>query len=308
MSCAVAQPYPTKPIRIIAGTPPGGAVDTMARFMGQKLAESWGQPVITENRAGASGAIGAEVVAKSAADGYTLLLVSSQFALTPLLAAAVRYDPVKDFAPVILVAQSSNVLVIHPSIPARSVRELIALARAKPGVLSYGSGGIGTSNHLAAELFKGLARVDILHVPYKGAAPALSDVIGGQVHMIFPNLLSGLPHARSGRLRALAVTGAKRALGAPELPTVAEAGLPGYETSTWLGVVAPLKTPGDIVGRLNAEISRLFSEPSMKDRLVSEGAEFAGGTPAQFGNLIKTEIDKWARIFKSIGVTPEAGG
>ena len=303
---AAAQEYPTKPLRFIAPNLPGGPTDILARLLGQKLAETMGQPVVVENRAGAGGNIGTEVAAKAPPDGYTLITGNNAtFGANVSLYKHMGFDPVRDFAPVVLVATQPNILVVHPSLPAKSVKELIALAKARPGELNYSGSGMGAAAHLAAELFKTMAKVDIVHVPYKSAAPALTDVITGQNHLMFATALSVQGHIRSGRVRALAVTTAKRSRLMPELPTIAEAGVPGFEATTWHGVLVPAGTPAPIVNRLNAEINRALQMPDVRERLTALGGEIVGSTPREFADHIKSEIPKWAKVIKAAGLKME---
>jgi tripartite-type tricarboxylate transporter receptor subunit TctC len=301
-----AQTYPSKPIRIVVPFPAGGVADVYARIIGARLAESWGPPVVIENRTGAGGNIGADGVAKSAPDGYTLVMGSvGTHAVNVSLFAKLPYDPVADFAPIALVAETDALLVVHPSVPARSVPELIALARAKPGALSYASAGPGTASHLAGELFKSMAKVDMLHIPYKGNSPAIADLLAGQTALFFATMPTVLPQARAGKLRALATCGAVRAAATPELPTVAEAALPGFDVTNWIGLFAPAGTPAEIVRRLNAEVQRIMQSPDMQGRLAGEGARFVPTTPQQFGAYVKTEIAKWAPVVKASGARAE---
>ena len=300
---ALAQTYPSRPIRLIVPSTPGGSVDTLARTVAPKLSEKWGQQVVVDNRAGAGGAIAAELVAKSPPDGYTLIMATVSSAATNVsLRKNLPYNPVTDFAPVTLVATQNLMLVIHPSVPAKNVKELIALAKKQPGQLSFASAGNGTGGHLSGELFKLLAGIDLLHIPYKGVAPALVDVVAGQVSMTFASLLSGQPHYKSGRLQALAVTGAKRSAAVPELPTMQEAGVKGYESSTWYGVLAPAGTPAEVVTKLNGEIVSILKQPEIHDRLSREGADPVGNTPQQFGAFIKSEIEKWGKVIRAAGI------
>ncbi|MGE5526548.1 MAG: tripartite tricarboxylate transporter substrate binding protein [Rhodospirillaceae bacterium] len=302
-AAASAQTYPTKPVRMVVPSTPGGSVDTLARTVATKLSEKWGQQVVVDNRSGAGGAIGAEMVAKAPADGHTVIMATIASAATNVsLRKNLPYDPVKDFAPITLVATQNLMLVVHPSVPAKDVKSLIALAKKQPGQLSFASAGNGTGGHLSGELFKLLAGIDLLHIPYKGVAPALVDVVAGQVSMTFASLLSGTPHYKSARLRAFAVTGAKRAPGLPELPTMQEAGVKGYESSTWYGVLAPAGTPQDIVNKLNADIVAILKQPEIHDRLSQEGAEPVGNTPQQFGAFIKSEIEKWGKVIRAAGI------
>ena len=274
---AVAQPYPAKPVRWVSPWPPGGANDIFSRAIAKKLAEAFGQPVVVENRPGAAGAIGTEAVAKAPADGYVLTLGSSPtHAIAPSLNPNLPYDPLRDFEAVTLVAVVPNVLVVNPSLPVTSVRELIALAKQRPGTLNFASAGNGTSQHLSAELFKVMAGVNMVHIPYKGTAPALAELLAGQVQLAFDNIPALLPHIQAGRLRALAVTPATRSVSLPDLPTVAEAGLPGYDASVWYGVFVPAGTPRPVVQRLHAEIARALAAPDLKGRMAAMGAEVSG--------------------------------
>ena len=304
-SGVAAQTYPTKPIRLLVPSTPGGSVDTLARTIGPRLAERWGQQVIVDNRPGAGGAIAAELVAKAPPDGYTLLIGTvASLASNVSLQKRVPYDPAKDFAPVTLLATQNLMLLVHPSIPAKSVKELVALAKSKPGHLSFASAGTGAGGHLSGELFKMLAGIDMLHVPYKGVAPALVDVISGQVSMTFPSILSSLPHYRSNRLRGLAVTGAKRSAAVPELPTMQEAGVKGYESATWYGIVAPVQTPAEVINRLNSELVAAIRQSEIRERLTSEGADPVGSSPAEFGAYIRSEIEKWRKVIRAAGIQP----
>jgi tripartite-type tricarboxylate transporter receptor subunit TctC len=292
-------------VRFLVGFTPGGPSDILARALAAKLAEARGQPVVVENRPGAGGNLAAEVVAKSAPDGNTWLLGNNSILATnAALYAHLPFDPVKDFAPVALVAIQPNVLVVHPSLPARSVGELIAFAKAHPGKLNYASSGSGAAAHLSAELFKSMAGVDMVHVPYKGAQPALTDVIAGQCQLMFATSLSVIPYIKAGRLRALAVTTAQRAASLPRLPTVAET-LPGFEATTWHGVVVPSATPAHVVQQLNADINAALRQPDLRLRLESLGAEIAGGTPQDFAAYIAREIPKWTAVVKASGARAE---
>jgi tripartite-type tricarboxylate transporter receptor subunit TctC len=300
---AVAQDYPTRPVRWVSPWPPGGANDIFSRAIAQKLSDAFGQPVVVDNRAGAAGAIGTEHVAKSPADGYVLTLGSSPtHAIAPSLNPALPYDPLRDFAAVTLVAVVPNVLVVNPTLPAKSVRELIGLARAKPGSLNFGSAGNGASQHLSAELFKVLAGVDMVHVPYKGTTPALADLLAGQVQLAFDNIPALLPHIQSGKLRALAVTSAARSQALPDLPTVAETGLPGYDASVWFGVFVPAGTPRPVINRLHAEINKALAAPDLKARMASMGAEVSSMGPDEFREFWRREIPKWAEVVKAANI------
>lgn len=304
-STATAQGYPVKPIRFIVPSTPGGSVDTLARTVGPRLSEKWGQQVIVDNRSGAGGAIAGELVAKSPPDGYTLLVGTvASLATNVSLQKKLPYDPMKDFAPVTLIATQNLMLLVHPSLPVKSVKELTALAKKKPGSLSFSSAGNGTGGHLSGELYKLLAGVDLLHVPYKGVAPAMIDVVSGQVTMTFASILSGSQQVKTGRLRALAVTGGRRSPAVAELPTMMEAGVAGYESATWYGIVAPAGTPADIVNRLSSEIVAILKGPEMNDRLSKEGADPVGNTPAEFSRHIQTEIEKWRKVIRAAGIQP----
>ena len=303
---ALAQDWPSKPLRFIAPNLPGGPTDILARLIGQKLAESLGQPVVIENRAGAAGNIGTEAAAKAPPDGYTLVTGNNAtFGANVSLYKRLGFDPVKDFAPVILVATQPNILVVHPSLPVNSVRELIALAKARPGQLNYSGSGMGANAHLAAELFKSMTGTSIVHIPYKSAAPALTDLIAGQTQLMFATALSVVPYIKANRVRALGVTTAKRSRSVPDVPTIAEAGVPGFEASTWHGVLVPAGTPVAIVDRLNAEINRTLQQADVRDRLAALGAEIVGGTPKEFTDHIQREIPKWAKVIKIAGVQVE---
>ena len=299
---AGAQAYPAKPIRIVVPFPPGGATDILARAVAQKLTDAWGQAVVVDNRPGAGGNIGSEIVAKAAPDGYTLEMGTvGTHAINASLYAKMPYDHVKDFAPVILVAGVPNVLVVNPSLPVSSVQDLIAYAKANPGKLNFASSGNGTSIHLAGELFKVMAGVQMTHIPYKGSAPALQDLIGGQVQLMFDNLPPSLPHIKAGKLRALAVTSATRSSALPDTPTIAESGLPGFEASSWFGVLAPAGTPPAIIARLNAEIGAWLASAEAKEKMLALGANIGGGSPEDFARHIAAETAKWQKVVKASG-------
>jgi tripartite-type tricarboxylate transporter receptor subunit TctC len=303
---AGAQDYPIKPLRFIAPNLPGGPTDILARLIGQKLAESMGQPVIVENRAGAGGNIGTEVAAKTPPDGYTLVTGNNAtFGANASLYRNLGFDPIKDFAPIALVGTQPNILVVNPALPVHNVKQLIALAKARPRELNYAGSGMGAAAHLSAELFNNMAGVSIVHVPYKSASPALVDVIAGQCQLMFATSLSVMPHIKSQKLRALAVTNAKRSRFMPALPTIAEAGVPGFEANTWHGVLTTGGTPMVIVNKLNAEINRILQLPDVRDRLGALGAEITGGTPREMADHIQREIPKWAKVIKDAGVRVE---
>jgi tripartite-type tricarboxylate transporter receptor subunit TctC len=299
---ATAQNYPAKPVRFIVPYAAGGGVDIVTRTLAQKLTELFGQSVVVENRPGGNTNIGSEAVARAAPDGYLLLMASPANAVNGSLFAKLPYDTLRDFEPVSLIGYGPLVLVVHPSVPARSVQELLALCRARPGQLSYASGGNGSSQHLAGEMLKIVSKIDIVHVPYKGAAPALVDLIGGQIAFMFNNTLEVLPYVKAARLRALAVASAKRAAVLPEAPTFAESGLPGFEATVWWGVLAPAATPRDVVTRLNVEIVRALRSSDVKDRFTGLGAETVGSTPEQFEEFLKAEIAKWANVIRTSGI------
>jgi tripartite-type tricarboxylate transporter receptor subunit TctC len=299
---ALAQAYPNHAIRLVVPFPAGGTTDILARDVAKKLTETLGQAVVVDNRPGAGGNIGADIVAKSSPDGYTLLMGTvGTHAINPSLYAKMPYDHVKDFVPVVLVAGVPNVLVVNPSVPINSVADLIKLAKAKPGAINFASSGSGTSIHLSGELFKTMAGVDITHVPYKGSSPALTDLMGGQVQIMFDNLPSSLALIKSGKLRAIAVTSLKRAPALPDVPTIAESGLPGFEASSWFGILAPAGTPAPIVAKLNAEVNKYLQSPEGKEQLLAQGAEIAGGSPEKFVAHIRAETDKWAKVVKASG-------
>ncbi|HEX3168925.1 MAG TPA: tripartite tricarboxylate transporter substrate binding protein, partial [Burkholderiales bacterium] len=298
--------YPTRPVRLIAPFSAGGGVDIVARYLALKLTEKWGQQVVVDNRTGATGIIGTEIAAHSPPDGYTLILGNAAtHAVNVSLFKKLPYDAVKDFAPVTLIGRVPEMLVVHPALPAANVRELIALAKAKPGELAFGSAGAGSPPHLAGELFQFLAKVKLVHVPYKGSAPALADLIGGQISMYFSNILSAVPFVKSGRLRGLGVTSEKRSVVAPEIPTIAESGLPGYEDYNWYGILAPKGTPRAILTQLHADIVQVVRGRDMEERLTKDGAEVIASTPDEFARFIREEIDRYARIVKASGLRAE---
>jgi tripartite-type tricarboxylate transporter receptor subunit TctC len=303
-SATSAEPYPVKPVRMIVGFAPGGGTDLTARPVAQKLSELLGQQVIVENRPGAGGNIATEQVARAAPDGYTLLMGTiASLAINPSLYGNLRFDPETDLAPVIQVVDATNVLALHPSVPANSVKELIALAKEKS--LSAGSSGVGATGHLAIELFNLMTGVKLVHVPYKGGGPAMSDLVGGQVNLIFATAASAVPHLKSGRIKGIAVTTAKRSALLPDLPTIAEAGLAGFDANNWYGLVVPAKTPRAIIDQLNAEVTRILAMPDVKTALFNQGLDAAPGTPEQFGAYIKSERAKWARVIKESGAKAE---
>jgi tripartite-type tricarboxylate transporter receptor subunit TctC len=293
--------YPAKAVTIVVPYPPGGPTDIVARVVGQKLAERIGQAVVIDNRPGAGGNVGASLVAKAAPDGYTLLLGTTAHAINPSIFANLNYDIVKDFSPVVLLTSLPLAVVVNPSLPAKNIQELIALAKSSPAPIAYASSGNGQSTHLAAELFKSMAGVPMTHVPYKGSAPALTDLVAGQVSVMFDTMLSSMPQVKSGRLRALAVTSATRSGAAPNLPTVAESGVPGYEAVAWSGLLAPANTPPEIVAKLNSEINQILKQPEVRKRFLDDGADPVGGTAEQFSAHIKSEVKKWGEVAKASG-------
>ena len=300
---AFAQGYPTKPAKVIVPYPPGGPTDIVARVVSQKLSEQMGQQFIVENRPGAGGNIGAEAVAKSPADGYTLLVATTAHAINPALFKSLGYNLVKDLAPVSQLTSGPLVIVANPSLPVKNVKELIALAKAKPGTLNYASSGNGQSTHLSAELFGAMAGVKMNHIPYKGSAPALTDVMGGQASLMFDTMLSAMPQVKNGKLKAIAVTSAARSPAAPDVPTVAESGLPGYEAIAWNGLLAPAGTPAEVVNKLNAELKKALDAPDVKDRFSAQGFGAAWNTREAFAKFMQAELDKWAKVVKVSGAT-----
>ena len=303
---ALAQSYPSKSIRLICPFPPGGAVDIASRAIANELSKTIGQQVVVENKPGAGGNIGGAEAARAAPDGYTIFMTTSGInAINPALYSKMPFDPNKDLAPVSALVSLNNVLVVHPSVTAKSVTDVIAMAKAQPGKMTYASSGSGTSIHMSAEMFKHLAKVDILHIPYKGSSPALIDMLGGQVMMMFDNVPSALPHIKSGKLRALATTGAKRDATLPDLPTIAEAGVPGYESGVWFGLLVPTGTPRDIVAKLNTEAVKGTKSPEFVKRMTDLGYNIIGSTPEQMTEMLKTELNTWGPIVKASGAKAE---
>jgi tripartite-type tricarboxylate transporter receptor subunit TctC len=302
---AYSQPYPAKPIRLIVSYPAGGGADAVARLISPKLGEFLGQPVLVENRGGASGTIAADLVAKSSPDGYTLLLDAANHAVNPSLLPKLPYDPDKAFAPVTLLALFPNMVVVNPAFPVSSIQDLIKKVKAEPGKISFASSGNGSAQHLAAELFRQRAGLDMVHVPYKGGGPALTDVMGGQVPLYFANMASGLPHVKSGKLKALAVTGAKRSSAMPDLPTVAESGMPGYQVYEWNAIFAPAGTPPAIVNRLQAEIAKVVKLPEVRDRMLALGGEIVASSPAELGTWVREQTASWAKVVRAGNIRPE---
>jgi len=302
---AHAQNYPIKPIRLIIPFAPGGGTDLTARAIAMKLTEAWGHTVVPDNRAGANGTIAVDIATKSPPDGYTLTMISSSHSVNSSLYNSLPYDLVRDLAPITQATSQPYALVIHPSVQAKSVKELIALAKAKPDTMTYGSSGLGGLSHLSGALFSSLAGIKLIHVPYKGGNPALNDVVGGQIQMLFSTLLQADTQLKAGRVRALAVTTKKRSTAAPELPTMQEAGVAGYEVAGWYGVLAPAKTPRPIIDKLNTEIVRILHSPDVQNRLAADGSEAVGSTPEQFGNHIKSEVAKWGKVIREAGIKAE---
>jgi len=303
LSWAQAGNWPTRPIRFIAANAPGGGLDIVARTLSPKLSAAFGQQVIVDNRAGAAGSVASDIVSKSAPDGYTIMVASlGGLAVNTHLYKGLTYNPLRDFAAVTWATSGSNVLVVHTSVPAKSVKELIALAKAQPGKLAYGSSGAGNAGHLAAELFNSMAGTKMVHVPYKGGAPAMMDLLAGQVQLVFSSAPTAVPQVRAGKIRGLAVTTARRSVVLPELPTVAEAGLPGFEADNWYGVVTVMKTPRPIVERLHAEIVRALHLPDVKQLLLTQGLEVRTSTPQEFGAYMKSEYEKWATVIRNAGI------
>jgi tripartite-type tricarboxylate transporter receptor subunit TctC len=297
--------FPTKPIRMIVAVPPGGPADTLARLVAPRLTESLGQTVVIDNRPGANGIIAYEMTARATPDGHTFTAVAAGVVINASLYPKIPYDPLKDFAPITLGITVPNILVVHPSVSASSVKDLVALAKAKPGTLAFASAGNGTSGHLALEVFRMHAGVDVTHVPYKGGGPALAEVLAGQVQALFSIALAAMPHINAGKLRALAITSAKRSRVAPELPTVAEAGFPGFEVIGWFGWLAPAATPRAIVTRLNAELVRVLRLPDVRDRLLNQSTEPVGNTPQEFAAFMKSEHEKWSKVIKAAHIKVE---
>ena len=298
-----AQSYPSKPIRIIVPVATGGIADYYSRVIGAKLTEAWGQPVLVENRPGGGGNIGSDIVAKSPADGYTMVMgFVGSHAVNPFLIKNMPYDPQRDFVPVAMAIEAEGMLAVHPSTPVRTVADLIALARAQPGKLSYASGGVGTSSHLAGELFKSMTGTDIVHIPYKGNAPAITDLIGGQTQLTFATMPTVIPHVRAGKLRGVAVIGSTRSAAAPELPTIAEAGVPGFSVNNWIGLFAPAGTPAEIVRKVNAEVMRIMRLPEVTRRMEVEGERFTPNSPEEFAQFVRSEVAKWGKVVKDAGL------
>jgi tripartite-type tricarboxylate transporter receptor subunit TctC len=305
-SAAVGQSnYPAKPVRIVVPSSAGGGTDIIARIVAPKLTQALGQQVVIDNRPGAGTMIGGELVAKAPPDGYTLLMCVSTLATNPVIYRKVPYNALTDFVPITLVLTASNILVVHPSLPPRTVKELIAFGKARPGQINFGSAGLGTNPHLSMELFLSMTGLKMVHVPYKGSAPAIIDLLAGHVVVMTATALTGIPHVRGGRLRALGVTGAKRTAAAPDVPTIAEAGVAGYEAVQWYGMVAPANTPREVITRLNREMVSIIGMPDVKDKFAADGADPASTTPEEFGRYIKSETEKWQKVAQAAGIKPE---
>jgi tripartite-type tricarboxylate transporter receptor subunit TctC len=302
---AAAQPYPAKPIRLLVPYPPGGGTDVVARILSEPLSVELGQPIIIDNRGGAAGNLGTDLAAKAPADGYTLLLTLSSHTINPKLYPRLPFDVEHDFASISLAAMIPQILVVHPSVPANNVQELIALAKAQPGKLNYASVGTGSPGHIAGELFKLRAGVDIVHIPYKGGGPAVTDTLGGQVQLLFVSMPAVWQHVKSGRVKAIAVTSAKRSLTAPDVPTINESGVADFVVDSWYGVLAPAKTPPAIIARLNAALTKVLENPQTKEKLFAQGAEAAPSTPAEFDRVIKDELAKWEYVIRAANIKPE---
>jgi tripartite-type tricarboxylate transporter receptor subunit TctC len=302
---AGAQAFPSRPIRLIVPQSAGGSTDVIARIVAQKMDDGLGQTVVVDNRPGAGSINGTEMVVHATPDGHTLLAVAASFTINPALHKKLPFDPIRDFAPVTQLATLPHILVVHPSVPVKSVKDLIALAKSKPGVLNYASSGIATSTHLAAELFMHLTDTKMVNVPYKGGSPAMTAMLGGQCQLNFATISTAIPHVRAGKLRALAVTSGRRSVAAPEFPTIAEAGVPGYAHASWVGLLAPSKTPQPIIARLNAEAVKAVHSPEVKGALIKDGLEATGTTPAEYAAIIKTEVAKWIKVAKAAGITAQ---
>jgi len=295
-----AQNYPVRPVRMIVPFSPGGATDVPARILAQRLSEAFGHQIVIDNRPGAGGVLGADAVAKAPPDGYTLLLTATTHVISASLYKKLPYDAIRDFAPVMLIGSGPNVLTVHPSLPAKNVRELISLAKARPGKIDYASSGNGSAQHLFGALFMSLADIRMMHIPYKGSAPATTDLIAGQVSVGFPGIALVLPHTKAGRLRALAVTSAERSKAMPDVPSIAEAGVPGYAATLWLGLLAPKGTPPEIVQKLYDEIAKVLRQPEVESAYLATGTDVTISNPEQFGRFVKTEYDKWAKVIKAV--------
>ena len=306
LSTARAQTYPSKPVRIVVPFAPGGTTDILARLVGQRLSDALKQSVVIDNRPGANGALGTEIVAKSAPDGHTIVMgYLGSFAIGPNLYSKLPYDPVRDFAPITLVASTTQALAMHPSLPVRSTRDLVALAKRQPGQISYASAGIGAPSHLAGELFKMMAGVDLVHVPYKGSGAAINDLLGGHVALSFGGLAAAMPHVKTQRLRVLAIASGARSPAMPQVPTIAESGLPGYDVSSWFGLLAPAGTPREVIARLHSEVVRILKAEDVKQQLAADGAEVVASRPDEFAAYIKSELAKWGGVVKAARIKAE---
>ena len=305
MPAAHAEQYPSRPIRVVVPFAPGGAVDIVARTVSLRLSDAEHQPVVVDNRGGAGGTIGTDIVAKAPPDGYTLLIGSMGVAVNAVLYPSLPYDTLKDLAPITMLAEQPNIVVVHPSVAAKNVRELIALAKAKPGQVTYASGGVGSNSHFATVLFLMMAKIDMLHVPYKGLGPAITELVGGQVQMAIPNVSTALPHVRSGKLRLLAVTTNKRFHLFPDTPTVSESGVPGYESSGWYALWAPAGTPRQILAKLNTDVTQILTSTAMKEQLAAQGLDPIPTSPEGFAKQLRVEIAKWGKVVKATGAKPE---
>ncbi len=304
-AAADAAPYPSRPVRMIVPYAPGGGADTLARYIGQALGDSFGQSFVIDNRGGGGTIIGSELAAKAPPDGYSIIMVASTHAVVSSLYKSLPYDPVRDFAPIVRVASAPNILVVHPALAASSVKELVALAKAKPGELIYASSGNGGGSHLAMELLRSIARIDMVHVPYKGTGPAMIDLLSGQAKLMFGGMIGTVTHVRSGRLRAIAISSAARSAAVPEVPTVAESGYPEYEATTWYGMLAPAKTPAPVVQALNTRTATVLKDARLQQRIAAQGADASHNTPEQFAAYIRTEQVKWAKVVRESGAKPE---
>ena len=305
LPAAETQKYPVQNVRVIVPTSPGGAVDAFGRGIGRIMQQSFGTTAVVDNRAGANGAIGAEMVSKAPPDGSTLLVIWGGHVINPLITKGVPFDPVRDFTPVIRIGNIPLTLVVHPSIPASSVKQLVALAKSKPGALTFASGGVGSGGHLSGELLKYMTKIDMLHIAYKGNSLALADVLGGHVSLMFDTITTSIPHTQKGKLKLLAVTSAERAPQAPDTPTMMESGLPGYETDAWYALLGPAKMPPAVIERLNAEINKAFRDPAFRDQFVAQGVRFVGGSPEQLEAHMRAESKRWSEVFSAMGVKPQ---
>ena len=305
MASASAQHYPTRPIRLVVPQSAGGSTDLVARPLAQRVAEAMKGSVVVDNRPGAGSTIGTDIAAKAPADGYTLLAVAASFTMSPSLYKKLPFDPVNDFAPISLLSSLPNILVVHPAQPVKSVKDLLAYAKSRPGQLNYSSSGIATGTHMSMELLKNMAGISMTHIPYKGGAPSVTALLSSEVQLCFATISTVLPHVKSGRLRALAVSSARRATAAPEVPTIAESGVPGYDYASWIGLLAPAKTPPAIVARWHTESARVMQMPEMKTLLQHEGSEPIGNSPQEFGKIIRAEVERWKTVSKAAGIKAE---